>query len=162
MLQDEKYPIPIHQSGPSLNCPLVDNRCDHCGVSILAHPYAHASPCPRPIQSYAYMATLPRDIQMDEIMSSRQHQEAADETTLPPPPPYQLIGDGTPHPTPVPSAVEGPSAPPSLEHNDTQPSSALAASRRNRRRRRHVLRIRITLRFKIGSAREREKTVAFL
>ncbi|KAK7212222.1 hypothetical protein V2G26_019400 [Clonostachys chloroleuca] len=140
MLQDEKYPIPIHQSGPSLNCPLVDNRCDHCGVSILAHP----------------------DIQMDEIMSSRQHQEAADETTLPPPPPYQLIGDGTPHPTPVPSAVEGPSAPPSLEHNDTQPSSALAASRRNRRRRRHVLRIRITLRFKIGSAREREKTVAFL
>ncbi|CAH0019215.1 unnamed protein product [Clonostachys rhizophaga] len=139
MLQGEKYPIsiPIHQSGPSLNCPLVDNRCDHCGVSILAHP----------------------DIQMDEIMSSRDHQETADETTLPPPP-YQLIGDGTPHPTPVPSEVEGPSAPPRLEDDGIQPSSALAASRRNRRRRR--LRIRITLRFKIGSAREREKTVTFL
>ncbi|CAG9987636.1 unnamed protein product [Clonostachys byssicola] len=142
MLQDEKYPIPIsipiHQSGPSLNCPLVDNRCDHCGVSILAHP----------------------DIQMDEIMSSRRHEETANETTMSPPPPYQLIGDGTPHPTPVPSAVEGPPAPPRLEGDETQPSSALAASRRNRRRRR--LCIRITLRFKIGSAREREKTVTFL
>ncbi|CAH0046168.1 unnamed protein product [Clonostachys solani] len=139
MLQDEKYPMPIHQSGPSLNCPLVDNRCDHCGVSILAHP----------------------DIQMDEIMSSRDRQETADEATLPPPPPYQLIGDGTPHPSPAPSAVEGSSAP-RLEGDETQPSPALAASRRSRRRRRHVLRIRITLRFKIGGARERQKTVTFL
>ncbi|VUC36808.1 unnamed protein product [Clonostachys rosea] len=138
MLQDEKRSIPIHQTGPNLNCPLVDNRCDHCGVSILAYP----------------------DIQMDEIMSSTHHQETAEQTMLPPPPPYQAFGDGTPCPTPVLSAAEGPAAP--MQRDDeTQPTSVLAASRRIRRRRRHILRIRITLRFKIG-AREREKTVTFL